>query len=112
MSMAEVIESIEKDMRRELGERIGEPNEEVDCRTLGDKQDVSSKKINTDILKDFPSTNWTLEGMIGSGLKNIKEYCSTCRHYINRDGECCNADSDYCGGFRGLDDSCEHWEGW
>lgn len=112
MSMAEVIESIEKDMRRELGERIGEPNEEVDCRTLDDKPDVSPKKINTDILKDFPSTNWTLEGMIGSGLKNIKEYCSTCRHYIERDGECCNADSDYCGGFRGLDDSCEHWEGW
>lgn len=111
MSMAEVIESIEKDMRRELGERIGEPNEEVDCRTLDDKPDVSPKKINTDILKDFPSTNWTLEGMIGSGLKNIKEYCSTCRHYINRDGECCNADSDYCGGFRCLDDSCEHWEG-
>lgn len=78
MSMAEVIESIEKDMRRELGERIGEPNEEVDCRTLDDKP----------------------------------KYCSTCRHYIERDGECCNTDSDYCGGFRCLDDSCEHWEGW
>ena len=112
MSMAEVIESIEKDMWQELGKRINEPHEEVDCQTLEDKPDVNPKKINTDILKYFPSTNWTLEGMIGSGLKNIKEYCSTCRHYINRDGECCNADSDYCGGFRGLDDSCEHWEGW
>lgn len=78
MSMAEVIESIEKDMWQELGERIDEPHEEVDCQTLEDKP----------------------------------EYCSTCRHYINRDGECCNTDSDYCGGFRGLDDSCEHWEGW
>ena len=112
MSMAEVIESIEKDMCRELGKRIYEPHEKVDCRTLEDKPEVNPKKINTDILKDFPSTNWTLEGMIGSGLKDIKEYCSTCRHYIKRDGECCNADSDYCGGFRLLDDSCEHWEGW
>lgn len=112
MSMAEVIESIEKDMWQELGKRIDEPHEEVDCQTLEDKPEVSPKKINTDILKDFPSTNWTLEGMIGSGLKNIKEYCSTCKHYIERDGECCNADSDYCGGFRCLDDSCEHWKGW
>ena len=112
MSMAEVIESIEKDMWQELGKRIDEPHEEVDCLTLEDKPDVNPKTINTDILKDFPSTNWTLEGMIGSDLKNIKKYCSTCRHYIERDGECCNADSDYCGGFRGLDDSCEHWEGW
>lgn len=78
MSIADVIESIEKDMWRELGERIGEPNEEVDCRTLDDKP----------------------------------EYCSTCRYCINRDGECCNADSDYCGDFRCLDDSCEHWKGW
>lgn len=115
MSMAEVIESIEKDMCRELGERIDEPHEKVDCQTLEDNQlshVVRPKKINIDILNDFPSTNWTLEGMIGSGLKDIKKYCSTCRHYIERDGECCNADSDYCGGFRCLDDSCEHWEGW
>ena len=110
MSMAEVIESIEKDMCRELGKRIDEPHEEVDCRTLEDKPEVSPKKINIDILKDFPSTNWTLEGMIGSDLKDIKEYCSTCRHY--GDEECYNEYSDYCGGFRGLDDSCEHWEGW
>lgn len=88
MSMAEVIESIEKDMRRELGERIGEPNEEVDCRTLDDKPDVSPKKINTDILKDFPSTNWTLEGMIGSGLKNTKEYELLCSGYKNKDMPC------------------------
>ena len=85
MSMAEVIESIEKDMRRELGERIDEPHEEVDCTTLGDKPDVSPKKINTDILKDFPSTNWTLEGMIGSGLKNTKEYELLCSGYKNKD---------------------------
>lgn len=79
MSMAEVIESIEKDMWRELEKRIDEPHEEVDCRTLED----------------------------------IHEYCcSMCRHYIIRDRECCNEDSDYCGGFRNLDDSCEHWEGW
>lgn len=114
MSMAEVIESIEKDMWRDLESRsVPESQQEmVDCTTLGDKPEVNPKKINTDILKDFPSTNWTLEGMIDSGLNNTKEYCSTCRHYIERDGECCNADSDYCGGFRGLDDSCEHWEGW
>ena len=112
MSMAEVIESIEKDMWQELGKRIDEPHEEVDCHTLEDKPEVSPKKINTDILKDFPSTNWTLEGMLGSGLKDIKEYCSTCRHYIERDRECYNEYSDYCGGFRCLDDSCEHWEGW
>ena len=76
MSMAEVIESIEKDMWQELGKRIGEPHEEVDCHTLEDKP----------------------------------EYCSTCRHY--GDEECYNEYSDYCGGFRCLDDSCEHWEGW
>ena len=78
MSMAEVIESIEKDIWKEPGKRIDEPHEEVDCQTLED----------------------------------VPEYCSACRHYIIRDGECCNSDSDYCGGFRGLDDSCEHWEGW
>ena len=78
MSMAEVIESIEKDMWRELEKRIDEPHEKANCQTLED----------------------------------VPEYCSTCRHYIERDGECCNEESDYCGGFRGLDDSCEHWEGW
>lgn len=112
MSMAEVIESIEKDMWRDLESRsVPESQPEmIDCQTLGDKPDVNPKKINTDILKDFPSTNWTLEGMIGPGLKDIKEYCSTCRHY--GDEECYNEYSDYCGGFRCLDDSCEHWEGW
>ena len=80
MSMEEVIESIEKDMWRDLESRsVPESHQEmIDCTTMGDKP----------------------------------EYCSTCRHYIERDGECCNTDSDYCGGFRGLDDSCEHWEGW
>lgn len=112
MSMAEVIESIEKDMWRDLESRSvpEEQPEMVDCQTLEDKPEVNPKKINIDILNDFPSTNWTLEGMIGSGLKDIKKYCSTCRHY--GDEECYNEDSDYCGGFRCLDDSCEHWEGW
>ena len=76
MSMADVIESIEKDMWKELGKRIGEPHEEVNCQTL----------------------------------EAVPEHCSTCRHY--GDEECYNEYSDYCGGFRCLDDSCEHWEGW
>ncbi len=88
MSMAEVIESIEKDMCRGLGKRIDEPHEEVDCRTLEDKPEVSPKKINIDILKDFPSTNWTLEGMTGSGLKNTKEYELLCSGYKNKDMPC------------------------
>lgn len=62
MSMAEVIESIEKDMWRDLESRSvpEEQPEMVDCKTLEDKPKVNPKKINTDILKDFPSTKWTL----------------------------------------------------
>lgn len=92
MSMAEVIESIEKDMQRELESRsVPEDQQEViDCTTLGEEPEVVDCRT----------------------LEDKTEYCSTCSHYIVRDGECCNADSDYCGGFRLLDDSCEHWEGW
>ena len=88
--MAEVIESIEKDMWQDLESRIipESQQEMIDCTTLGDKPDVNPKKINTDILKDFPSTNWTLEGMIGSGLKNVKEYELLCSGYKNKDMPC------------------------
>lgn len=119
MSMAEVIESIEKDMWRELGSRsVPESQQEmIDCTTLG--EEPNSKHIYGRISGGYSSkTPWTIDNSVSEEIRRVVEealkkgYCSTCRHYIVRDGECCNEDSDYCGGFRLLDDSCEHWEGW
>lgn len=120
MSMAEVIESIEKDMWRDLESRSvpGSQQEMVDCTTLGEEPNSQHLcgRISGEYSSKIPcmskdnSMPEELRRAVEEALK--KEYCSTCRHYITRDGECCNEDSDYCGGFRGLDDSCEHWEGW
>ena len=120
MSMAEVIESIEKDMWRDLESRSvpEEQPEMIDCTTLGDKPNSQHicGRISGGYSSKVPciSKDDSMPEELRRGVEEAleKRYCSTCRHYINRDGECCNTDSDYCGGFRGLDDSCEHWEGW
>lgn len=120
MSMSEVIESIEKDMWRDLESRsIPESQPEmIDCTTLGEEPNSQHicGRISNGYSSKVPciSKDDSMPEELRRGVEEAlkKRYCSTCRHYIERDGECCNADSDYCGGFRGLDDSCEHWEGW
>ena len=119
MSMTEVIESIEKDMWRDLENRsIQESHPEmIDCTTLG--EEPNSQHIYGRISGNYSSkvpciSENSMPEELRRGVEEElkKSYCSTCRHYIERDGECCNTDSDYFGGLRGLDDSCEHWEGW
>ena len=119
MSMAEVIESIEKDMWRDLESRsIPESQQEmIDCTTLG--EEPNSQHICGRISGGYSPKVPCIckDDSMPEELRRVEEalkkrYCSTCRHYIEHDEECCNTDSDYCGGFRGLDDSCEHWEVW
>lgn len=118
MSMAEVIESIEKDMWRDLESRsVPEYQPEmIDCTTLG--EDPNSQHTCGRISGGYSSKVPCIskdDSMPEELRKSVEEafekkYCSTCRHY--GDEECYNEYSDYCGGFRCLDDSCEHWEGW
>ena len=82
MSMAEVIESIEKDMWKQIDARtIGEepPSGTIDCTTLGDE------------------------------LENPK-YCCTCKFYDLDNGTCMNKKSDFYSEFQNLDSTCGYFE--